>query len=180
MEPGKPEEPASVKVIGWLFIAVAGIMIISGTMAYMVQNSMKQTAGTFPPPTADMPGSFQFMAILFRHVGLLAAVQVAFGVVVIFAGTQFLKLRPWARTALEVVSWLGLVYVLGFGTFMVVSWVGMSNRMPVASSAQGAPPMFGIMGLVTGVVVIAVWTVPIVLIIKILRGPKIRDAFKHK
>lgn len=178
--PPELEKPASVKVIGWLFIVVAGLMILSGAMGYIAYISMKKMGGDIPPVTPDMPGSFQRMAAVFQHIGLLIAVQVALGVVVIFAGIYFLKLRPWARTALEVFSWLGLVYVIGFGIFALVSWVGMSSKMLIESSAQGAPPMFDIMGIIIGVVAIGAWAVPIIVIIKFLRGPKIRDVFKQK
>ena len=170
----------SVKVIGWIFIVIAGLMIFSGAMGYIAYTSMQKMSGGVPPASAGMPNSFQLMAIVFQHIELLTTVQVTFGVFIIFAGIYFLKLRPWARAALEVVSWLGLVYVLGFGIFALVSWISMSAKMPASPGAQGAPLMFNIMGMVTGLIVMAVWAVPIVVIIKFLRGSTIRDVFKQK
>lgn len=165
----------SVKVIGWIFIVIGGLMIFSGVMALIVHSSIRQMGGSFPPMSSDAPGSFHIMATLFEHIVPLVTIQITFGVFMSYAGSQFLKLRPWARAALEIISWLGLAYVICFGIFFINSWVNISTP-----AHDTMPPMFNTMGLITAIVIVIVQAAPIVVIIKFLRGPAIRDAFKQK
>jgi len=118
--------------------------------------------------------------IIFENVELVASVQIVFAVFVLFAGIQFLKLHAWARTALEVVSWLGLVYVVGSFVLFVVSWMSMTSTASVVEGTHSPPAMFRVFGAFMVTVVMAVWAVPLVVIVKFLRGATIINAMTQK
>ena len=170
------KRPTAVMVIGWIFIAGAILMILSGGMGFAAFSFMQQLGEEMPPTLEGAPFQFSVMEVIFQHFDLIAMVQVAFAIYILIASIQFLKLRRWARTALEVVSWLGLVYIVGFGIFWVASWLDITSSIPVTEGAPGPPPLFGIFGAVMGSIVALVWAVPLVVIIIFLRGKTIKEA----
>ena len=170
------KRPTAVTVIGWIFIAGAILMILSGGMGFAAFSFMKQSTGGVPPVPEDIPGQLRVMKIAFQHFGLLAMVQVALAIFIIIASIQFLRLHRWGRTALEVVTWVGLVYVVGFGVFWVVSWIGITSNIPMTEGTPGPSSMFNIVGAVMGSVVTLFWTAPLVVIIIFLRGKTIKEA----
>jgi len=151
-------------------------MILSGGMGFAAFSFIKQSAGGVPPVPEDIPGQLRVMKIAFQHFELIAMVQVALGIFVIIASIQFLRLHRWARTALEVIAWVGLVYVVGFGIFWVVSWIGITSNIPIAEGTPGTSSMFNMVGAVMGFVVAVVWAVPLIVIIAFLRGETIKKA----
>ncbi len=176
MESEAKKRPASVTVIGWIFIAVAILMVFSGAWGFMAFTWMKQMNEDFPSMQEIPSGFFRVHRAIFQNFGLLASIQMLLGVFVVVAGVQFLKLQRWARTALEVVSWLALVYVVGFGIFFIFAWISMTSSTPVAEATAGPPPYFGVFGAVIGIVVTAFYALPVVVIIKFLRGETIKEA----
>jgi hypothetical protein len=170
------KRPTSVTVIAWIFIAGAILMILSGGMGFAAFSFMKQTTGGVPPVPEDIPGQLRVMKIAFQHFELIAMVQIALAIFIIIASIQFLRLRRSARTALEVIAWLGLVYVVGFGIFWVVSWIGITSNIPITEGTVGPSPKFNMVGAVMGSVITLCWAVPLVVIIIFLRGKTIRRA----
>jgi hypothetical protein len=170
------KRPTAVTVIGWVFIAGAVLMIFSGGMGFAAFSFMKHMGGEKPPIPEQAPFQFGVMEVIFQHFGLIAIVQGALAVFIIIASIQFLRLRRWARTALEVIAWLGLVYLVGFGIFWVVSWIGITSNIPITEGTPGPAPMFNIVGAVMGSVVTLFWAAPLVVIIIFLRGKTIREA----
>jgi hypothetical protein len=170
------KRPTSITVIGWMFIASAILMILSGGMGFAAFTFMKQAAGGAPPLPEDIPGQLGIIEFAFQYFELIAAVQVAFAIFILIASIQFLWLRRWARAALEVVSWLGLAYMVGFGIVWVASWIGITSSIPLTEGTPGPSPMFNILGVVMGSFVTVCLAVPLVVIIVFLRGKTVREA----
>jgi hypothetical protein len=170
------KRPTAVTVIGWMFIASAILMILSGGMGLAAFTFVKQTAGGVPPLPEDIPGQLRVIEIVFHYFDLIAVVQIAFAIFILIASIQFLRLQRWARTALEVISWLGLVYMVGFGIVWVASWIGITSSIPLTEGTPGPSPMFNVVGVTMGALITACWAVPLVVIIVFLRGKTIRGA----
>ena len=170
------KRPTSITVIAWIFIAGAILMILSGGLGFAAFSFMQQVGEEMPPIPEEAPFQFGVMKVIFQHFGLIAMGQVAVAIVIIIASIQFLRLRRWARTALEVITWLGLVYIVGFGIFWVASWLDMTSSIPMTEGTPGPPPMFDIFGAIMGSVIALVWAVPLVVIIIFLRGKTIKEA----
>jgi hypothetical protein len=77
----------------------------------------------------------------------------------------------------EVITWLGLVYVVGFGIFGLIMWITtFSSEWVSEGGASGPLSGFGIFLAVMISVVTSCCAVPLIAIIKFLRGRTIREA----
>jgi hypothetical protein len=163
-------------VIGWIFIAGAILMILSSSMGFLAFTAIKQKVGDMPPIASELPNQFRIMSIIFRSFGMLALLQIALAIFVLIVSIQFLRLRTWARSALEIIAWLGLLYVVAFGIFWIASWIGITSVLPSSAGAPEPSPLFSIFGAIIGLFVTVVWSVPFAVIIMFLRGKVIREA----
>ena len=151
------KRPTCVTVIGWAWIILGGLMCLSATMALFSSIMIGDMAQGDP----DIP-------FIFKIVPMLAIVQIGVAVLGLTSGINLLKLKAWARNVLEGLTWLLLIFILGFMVFWVINWVSMS-------SGHG-PRGFGVMGAVMGVVITGIYGVPLGIMLKYLRGPKVKNA----
>jgi hypothetical protein len=149
-------------------------MTLSGLMAAFAFSFMQQ-AGPPPPPPPDAPAVMGFMHVVFANFGVLVVVQLVVAVLGLAAGVALLYRKAWARTALEVLSWLGFLYCVGFGIFWLYMWITMTGQIP---EGQGQPDMasFRWMGAIMGIVITLVFAVPFAIMIRYLRGREARAA----
>jgi hypothetical protein len=70
------------------------------------------------------------------------------------------------------------LYLVSFGIFWVVSWVGITSNIPITEGTPGPSSMFNIVGAVMGSVITIFWAAPLVVIIIFLRGKTIREALQ--
>lgn len=151
-----------------VFMAFSGIM---GLLAFSAMPSMPRQL----PHAADMPQGFASMMSMFRYFGWFIVAQLGLAALAVVSGIQFLKLRPWARTALEILSWISLIYVVGFGVFWLAMWSTITGQFP----QQDTPVDMGtfkIVGLIMGVFVTLIFAVPLAIMIKYLRGKVVRES----
>lgn len=149
--------PTCVTVIGWAWIIIGGLMFLSAVMALLSSVMIGEMAQNDP----EMP-------LIFKLFPLLAIFQIGIAAIGCICGINFLKLKTWSRSVLEVLTWLLLVFILGFMAFWLFNW--MSTTM--AHGPQG----FGIMGAVMGVIITGIYGVPLVIMLKYLRGSKVKSA----
>ena len=162
------KRPTCVTVIGWAWIIIGILMCFSAVMALASIAIIGQISATQPAASQKMPGIFRLEK---RFFPLLAVVQLGVAVFGIISGVNFLKLKAWSRNALEILTWLALVFVISFMIFWVASWLW-------GTTSSRAPIGFSIMGAVMGIGVSAFYGVPFVIMLKFLRGDKVRAAFK--
>ena len=127
------------------------------------------------PSSTEMPVGF---AVIFRYFGVLLLLQGIVALVAIWAGVSLLRLQQWARTTIEVLCWLALLYTVGFAIYWVYTWVSMPGQAPT-HGAPVEPVLFQLMGAVMGVVVTAVFAVPLWIMIRYLRGAEVRTAIAN-
>ncbi len=172
MSQGK--RPTAVSVIAWTWIVTGGFAAVTGVMSLLMFVAMPPLPSQLPP-VPEMPQGFGFMMGMFRYFVWLVLAQLALATVAIVAGIQFLQLRPWARAALEMLSWVSLIYVVGFGLFWISTWSTMTGQF----AQQGAPfdvETLRIAGLAVGIFVTLAFAIPLGIMIKYLRGKAIRAA----
>ncbi len=151
------KRPTCVTVIGWAWIIIGCLMCLSATMALFTSAMIGNIAQDEP-----------HMPFIFKIFPLLAIVEIGVGVVGLVSGINFLKLKAWARSVLEGLTWVLLVFILGFMVFWIFNWVSVTSGH--------APRGFGIMGAVTGIVMTGIYGVPLGIMLKYLRGPKVKTA----
>jgi len=153
------KRPTCVTVIGWAWIIIGGLMLFGSVMALIGSSMMTQLA------QSDEPAPF-FIKIF----PSIAIIEMGFGILGIVSGIHFLKLKASARSALELLTWLLLILILGFMVFWFFNWLTFPS--------QNSPPGFRIMGIVMGVINTAIFAVPLIIMLKYLRGRKVKDAIK--
>ena len=149
--------PTSVTVIAWAWIVIGGLMVLSaafGLLAYAVM------------PANALQG--KDIPAIFRFFPLLALLQIVFAALGITAGINLLKLCAWARTVLEIQSWLLLGLTLGYMVFWVDNWLSMTSGQ--------TPAGFAILGAVMGAVITFIYAIPLAIMLWFLRGRTVRDA----
>ena len=159
METIAKKTPTSVTVIGWIFIFVAVSKILFNGVVLMTSLTMKQR-GISPIPEE-----------ILSRMHLRALLQTVFAIFVLIASVQFLRLRAWARAALEVVSWLCLVYMICSGIPKIFSWISVISGASVVEGVSD--PLLKAVGFTVPMVVQAVC---LIVIIKFLRGKTIKEA----
>lgn len=165
--------PAGIAAIAWLWIAGGILLLISALLTWAVLSLFGSALPTSIAP-GGVPADLELMNTLLSNMGVLVWTQVAIGALSIYAGAQFLKLRPWARTAIEVLTWVSLVYVIVNGVYFLYMWESMvtdlSKQMLMDSDA------LRITGYVTVFTLTVIFAVPLGFMIKYLRAPVVRQA----
>ena len=155
------KRPTCITVIGWAWIIIGGLMCLSAIMALFSSVMIGQMSHADPETQRNMP-------TIFKYFPLLAIVQICVTSAGLVSGISFLKLKSWSRNVLEILSWVLLLFIAGFGIFWVFNWIS-------ATSGNG-PQGFGIMGTVMGVIFIGIYGVPLGIMVRYLRGDKVKNA----
>lgn len=149
-------------------------MAFSAIMGLLVFVTMPPLPNQFPE-LPEMPQGLGFMMGMFRYFVWFVLAQLALAAVAIVAGIQFLQLRPWARAALEILSWASLIYVVGFGLFWISTWSTMTKQF----AQQDVPidmEMFRTVGIAIAALITLAFAIPLGIMIKYLRGKVVRQA----
>jgi len=173
MNPSSAVRPAGIATVAWMWI-VGGILLLIGALLTWAVLSLFESVLPVAGAPGSVPADFDLISALQSQTGVLVWTQVAMGVVSIYAGAGFLKLRAWARTAIEVLTWVSLVYVLGNGVYFMYMWesivTDLSKQLTVDRGA------LRIAGYVTMATVTVVFAVPFGFMLKYLRAPLVRQA----
>lgn len=158
---GKAPRLNPITVIGSLSLALGTLAAFGGLTGLLVSLVM-------PVSSASRLQQLGGMALpsLFR---LIAAVQLVAGGAMIVGGGAFLRLRAWARTLLETLAWLGLLYNITFAAL----WIGF--LMP---KFRGTPGNAAILPVTTaaGLLIDIAFCAALAFVISVLRGPAVRSA----
>jgi hypothetical protein len=153
------KRPTCVTVIGWAWIIIGSLMFISAVISLFSLVMISGMARNDP----EMPLTFKLFPVF-------AIIQIGAATLGIISGINFLKLKSWARNVLEVLTWILFIFILGFMIFWIFSWISMSP--------DDGPPGFETMGIVMGVVITGIYVVPLGVMLKYLRGPKVKYAIQ--
>lgn len=154
------KRPTCITVIGWVWIVFGGLMVLSAVMAMVMAIIISSTAGN---ETELSP--------IFHAAPYLCVVQIIVAVLGLVSGIHFLKLKVWSRAVLEALTWLVLVYVIGFMGYAVYD-------IAFSGSAESPVIIGNLVGIALGVMITAVYAVPLGIMLWYLRGAKVRRAMK--
>ncbi|KAF0216827.1 MAG: Zinc finger-domain-containing [Geobacteraceae bacterium] len=156
------EIPLPVKVLGWLSITVAALLIILGG------KGLDAYSAWTPPEDVYLEEPPSKLAVFFTY-GLLPGVQLCLGLfALVFAG-QYLKLRSWARDCLEKTFWAGLAVAFIYEITMLVIFV--------RKSSSGAGFGYYAVGVMDMLLMLVLWSAPVLVAIRFLREQKGSDIF---
>jgi uncharacterized membrane-anchored protein len=91
-----------------------------------------------------------------------------------YSGVNFLRLRAWARTSVETISWLALVIFLGIGVYFITLFIRLPEVFFFSGFPSPSPVPLGPVALaICGMAVVV-----LIVIISFLRGKTIREAVR--
>jgi hypothetical protein len=172
-EPDDRLRPRSVTVIGWLWLIVGVLVLCRTVVNIVVWEILKPDLLSFLESFGEVPERQQrFLRPLFEHLTTIQAWEAIFSAAVILIAFQLLRLRSWARAAMEAVCWIVLVLVGLFGVF----WVWLCGGVAAASPSPSARSLETI-GLPLGLAVCLGAAVGLAVTIARLRSSRVRRAF---
>jgi hypothetical protein len=140
--------PTCVTVIGWVWIVLGGMACVTSALA------LPAMASSMAPGDGG--------AVLFPAI---AAVQLLIGAVGLISGIHFLKLKPWSRSVLEALTWVFVLLAAG------------SSAIPLVLSVRGGAPMAAGEAVIIAVIALT-YVVPLGIMLRYLRGAKVRSVFR--
>jgi len=164
------KRPTCVTVIGWFWIITGGLAIMSGLMSAVITHTF--SGGMTEEHFAAMRKSGEdpeFIILIFQHFLEFALLQVCVAIVAVVSGINLLRLRAWARPVLEGLSWLTLLFVIGFTCFFI-------SEVGTGFGVHKGDFMF----LIMGCIVMLSYLVPLIIMISYLRGKKVRAALSQR
>ena len=83
-------------------------MCFSALMALFAFFAIGEMSQAHPQVGEQMPAIFKFFP-------LLVIIQIGVAITGLVSGINFLKLKTWSRTVLEILTWLLVLFIVGFG-----------------------------------------------------------------
>jgi hypothetical protein len=151
------KRPTCVTVIGWVWIIMGGLMFFSATMALISSSTIVDIAKDDP----NMP-------FFFKAFPFIAAVQIVGAVIGLISGFSFLNLKSWSRNVLEILTWALIIFIVCFGVFFISHFF--------SASSQNSNFGFGMIKYVFMIMMMGMYGVPLIIMVKYLRGEKVRSA----
>jgi hypothetical protein len=162
--------PAALKVIAWTWIISAFIVGADELLGALASRALGQLDGL----GLELPPQVMGMAATATEFGALDVAQIVLAVAGLWAGIALLRLHAWARTAIELLTWLTLAYTVDRGVVWTYTFKTLSGELARDTGLDVDPQMLQSVGMATVVVLTFVFAVPLALMIRYLRGPQAR------
>lgn len=170
------QRPTSIPVIAWTWIIGGVLMLLLGilTLAAIPRMAelMSQAGGQH-----HMSASLGMQMAVSNDILWLTLIQSVLSIAAIFAGVYFLKLRAWARGVLELLSWFTLVSVVAMGFVWFPLWMAASEDLLPKDGTVDIHRV-KMIGAAAGGVVMVIAALPLVAMIRSLRGKGVRQAMQ--
>lgn len=172
------EIPESVSVIAWIWIGLGVLMLFGGFMNLLVFSMTRSLFDGGLLAANGVPVEIVSIISLFKYVIYIAMVQLPVSVIAITAGFHLLKLRKWARTAIELISWLVVVYLAGFSVYWIDFWPEILSHMPPNQFFSiNDIPLLSDFGIGVGIILNSLFAIPLLIAIVKLRQPEVKKLF---
>ena len=159
-----PARPRSVTLVGTTFLVLASLRLLLDLLGWIVW----KLGNAGPVIAFFLPrGGRGLVPVdsVIRHFPTVIAVQGTVAAIVAWISFHFLRLRPWARPALELVAWVALAVITAVAGALVFEW----SRLAPGSEASG---------LAASVAVLLGLDVLLAAAIRAMRRPDVRLAFR--
>jgi hypothetical protein len=168
---GRIMRPEGVALTGWLCAVTGGLTMIFGAVFALVGALARALAQQGSDIFAQAGAALDPLSrALLDHFEAVAAVFIIFGLVSLIIGVQFLRMRPAARVALEILAWvvLGATVLLESATLTVWKQEGDNPGGNWISSP------------ITSLLLSLLQVLACILIIRFVRSPAVRTAFRRE
>jgi hypothetical protein len=166
---GRSAKPEGVALTGWLCAIAGGLTVIFGAVFALVgvlaRALSQQGSDVFAQAGAALD---PLSRALLDHFEAVAAVFIIFGIASLVIGVQFLRMRPAARPALEILAWVTL------GATLLLEWATLT----VGKQQADMPAGNWISSPITSLLLSLLQVLACILIIRFVRNPAVRAAFR--
>jgi hypothetical protein len=168
------ERPRAVTIIGRVLLVLAVILVAKSLLDLVVWKVLQPAVPLLVQLGGQAPPSRIFDPLL-AHLTEIKLAQALGWTAVAVAAFYFLRLRRWARVAVQAICWIGLAYVSCVG----VVWAAAYSRIPAAGVAahSSALPAHRTLLFLGGLLVCAVLIAGLTATIVLLRSADVRRAF---
>ena len=176
MENTVKKRPIAVSILGGIFIGLGILAFLVGMMGVNTFVSTKQLDKIdFSKFGIELPDSFKPFLFISQNYDLFTVLQIIIATFVVIAGIYFLQLQAWTRTALEVVCWIGVAIVLVYSLLWGIAWLDITSQVPQGSDQPSV--VFSVFGVFIIIMSMAMYFIPLIVIIFVLRKKSLREAF---
>jgi hypothetical protein len=168
------ERPRPVTIIGRLWLVLAVLFLCKALVNLAVWKVLQPDAPSLIGDALEKTRKLWFMRPLLSHITALMTGQALWWTFVGVAAFGLLRLRPWARVAMQGVCGLLLVYFLGFEMFWAAVWPNLPAR---SARALALGTSYRSLALIASLTVCTVVCSALIWMIVLLRGPRVRAAF---
>ena len=172
--PDPPERPRSVSVIGWVALVFSALLASKALIDVAVWKAMGPAVPSLLGAARDPSLNLPYVRTVLAHLTEIKLAQTAAWVGVAVIAIGLLRLRPWARVAMQIVGACILLYFAGILTLWAMAWNAAppETSVPPLSEASRLAVLVG--GLAVGLMLAGI----VLSMIVILRRPRIREAFE--
>lgn len=167
------KRPAGVAAVAWIWILSGALILLSGILGIGALEDLGDLAR--PGQRARLAPLLAAMGGLSPFLEFLTLVQMGVAAVAVVAGIYYLRLRAWARSLLEFLTWMSLALILSLGFFWMPMWMGMSDELLPPGTGLD-PRTLKNVGVIAGAVLMVISAVPLIFMIKSLRSKAVREA----
>jgi hypothetical protein len=167
--------PKAVTIIGRLWLVVAVLLLCKALVNLAVWKALQPDVSNFVGDALAETPSFRFVRPVLTHITAVISMQALWWTFVGIAAFALLRLRPWARVAIQGVCGFLLVYATGFEVFWAVVWPTLPVRR---ATAVAFGTSYRTLALVAGLTVCLAMSAGLIWMIVLLRGPGVRAAFR--
>jgi len=174
MDAPSAERPRAVTVIGWIWLVVAALRFADGFLGCIVWKVGGLDRGV--PLLSLRASELQLRALgldfFMRHATELLVAQILLAAAVAYAAFELLRLKPWARRAIEAFAWLGILVTLAIAVYTFAWTVAVARATPAEDE------QIRIAGLFAAIVIALIGSALFGGTIYFLRRPAVRRAFE--
>jgi hypothetical protein len=168
----------TLAALAWSFIAAGGLLAAGGVAGLFWAGPLKAhpEQSLIYGLLRDLPDGRAIWNTCMRWWVPASWAQIALAVPVLWAGVDLLRLKAWARVALEWGTWVSCLGVAAYGAFMSVTGTRLLSLMSESDGPSlGVRLLFwAMMALITGLL-----AAPLVLTALFLRRREVREACRN-
>lgn len=114
--------PKGISLISWVWVMVGIMLSIGGVMAIFQTPVVDFSVFTRAMAIDRVPGS-GWATIFFNNFHIFMVLQTLVGITAIYGGVKLLELRAWARSVIEGLTWVSMIFILAVGSYSYTSWI---------------------------------------------------------
>ncbi len=161
-----------ITAIGRIWVFLGGVEILAGLANLAAASSIEilMADPKFAEGIATNP-LYPYVGWILVHTRLLACVQLGLAAGVVAISVSFLRRMPWALPAMTAVHYLALVGLVAFGVWSNALWTEGVRW-------AGVPPAAAMAGPMTLFAALALFALPLILMLRSLHGSRVRASFE--